>query len=239
MMENETALPTAANLSPTSILDYNHTQVATLVARLGQPRPAHLEYLKAAHAHLSDAMRAVYSINDTRPVSRTIELNEGSCAQRMACLETLARGYRIATRVRALWLNRSFWFSRLPLLKSLLPARTLMPWPQFHVDGRWVDFDEIYGPIMEIASHAAYQHAFTNAGESLFDAVRHTPVDLLGKLRGTPYDRYDLSRFVAADEGFFDTRDQLMEQPGAQSSKTGKLIFNLLYGGRPIGRQAD
>ena len=238
-MKNAAAAPNPANLSATPILDYQQRAVTALIARLGQSEPAHVEYLKAAHRTLGDTMRAVYSIDDTRPVSRTIELNEGSCAQRMACLETLARGYGIATRVRALWLDRSFWFSRLPLLKSMLPARTLMPWPQFHLDGRWVDFDEIYGPIIEIAEHAAYRHPFTNAGESLFDAVSHTPVDFFGKLKGTPYDRYDLSKFVAVDGGFLDTRDQLMAQPGAQTSMIGKLIFDVLYGGRPIRRQPD
>lgn len=231
--------PAPANLGPTAILDYRQPAVATLIGRIGESHPSPAEYVKSAHGTIGDTMGAVYSIDDTRPASRTIELNKGSCAQRMACLETLARGYRIATRVRALWLIRDFWFSRLPLLKSVLPARTLMPWPQFYLDGRWVDFDEIYGPIVQIAAHAAYQHPFTNAGESLFDAVRHTPVDFFGKLRGTPFARYDLSAFVAEDGGFFDTRDELMKVPGAQSSMMGRMIFDVLYGGRPIRRQPD
>jgi hypothetical protein len=234
-----TSEPAPANLSATAILDYQHPAVATMLSRIGVSHFSQAEFVMSAHGTLGETMGAVYSIDDTRPASRTIELNEGSCAQRMACLETLARGYRIATRVRALWLFRAFWFSRLPLLKSVLPARMLMPWPQFYIDGRWVDFDEVYGPIAEIAEHAAYAHPFTNAGESLFDAVRHTPVDFFGKLKATPFARYDLSAFVAEDTGFFDTRDELMRVPGAQNSKIGKLIFDVLYGGRPIRRQPD
>jgi len=230
--------PAPANLSPTAILDYQQPAVAALISRVRESHPSPADYVRLAHGTLGQ-MNAVYSIDDTRPASQTIELNQGSCAQRMACLETLARGNGIATRVRALWLVRAFWFSRLPLLKSVLPARTLMPWPQFYIDGRWVDFDEIYGPMEQIAEHAAYDHPFTNAGESLFDAVRHTPVDFFGKLKGTPFARYDLSAFVAEDGGFFDTRDELMQVPGAQSSKIGKLIFDVLYGGRPIRRQPD
>jgi hypothetical protein len=37
-------------------------------------------------------------------------------------------------------------------------------------------------------------HAFTNAGASLFDAVRNQPVDLLGKSSG-----YSLAQFVVTD----------------------------------------
>jgi hypothetical protein len=184
-------------------------------------------------------MGAVYSIDDTRPASKTLSLNKGSCVERMACLEALARGLGVATRVRALWLGKTFWYSRLPLLRNHLPARTMMPWPQFYIHDRWTDFDEIYAPLVMLAAHPAYDHPFTNAGESLFDAVRHTPVDLLGKLRDTPYKKFDISKYVVEDAGFYDTRDELYESIGQHNSFVGRMVFNMLYGGRPIRRDAD
>jgi hypothetical protein len=93
-----------------------------------------------------------------------------------------------------------------------------MPWPQFYFDAHWVDFDEIYAPLTELAQHAPYQHPFSNKGESLFDAVRHTPVDFLGKLKNTGYAIYDISSFVVSDDGFFNTRDELLAKAGEQSS---------------------
>jgi len=157
----------------------------------------------------------------------------------MICLEALARGLGVATRVRALWLDKSFWYSRLPLLRNHLPQKTLMPWPQFNIGSVWTDFDEIYAPLPELAAHPAYDHPFTNAGESLFDAVRHIPVDLLGKLKNSSYAKYDIARFVVEDGGFFDTRDELYQMVGEQNSWLGSIVFNLLYGSRPIHRDTD
>ena len=172
-------------------------------------------------------MRPIYSVTDKQPVSETVRLNGGSCAQRMACLEALSRGYGIRTRVRGLWLAKQFWKERLPLLRPIMP-KTLMPWPQFWLEDGWVDFDEIFGTIAELGSHVT--HSFTNAGASLFDAVRNQPVDLLGK---SP--QFSLQKFVVSDAGFFDTRDELMAKLDDRTW-VGTLIFNTLYGGKPVRR---
>ena len=233
------ALPGNPHLVPTRILDYEHGAVQSVIARLGRSGPSPRAFVQAAHAYLGTAMKAVYSIDDDRPVSVTVQLNEGSCAQRMAALEALARGYGTPTRVRALWLHRRFWVWRLTLLYPFLPARTFMPWPQFLLDGQWVDFDEIYGSMATLARDTRVDHAFTNRGESLFDAVRSTPVDLFGKLRGGPYARYDISRSVAQDDGCFETRDDAVAARDKKPGSFGRWLFDTIYGGRPIHRMAE
>ena len=228
--------PVEANLSATAILDHQHTEVQSLVGQLSRANPSPRAFVQAAHRYLGEKMRAVYSIDEDRPVSETLRLNEGSCGQRMATVEALARGYGVATRDRALWLDRRFWFSRLPLLRFFLPARTLMPWSQFYLESRWVDLDELFGPIDELAANSSVKHAFTNRGESLFDAVRHMPVDFFGKLRGTQYASYDISTVGVGDGGIFDTRDDLLARLEKKPGWFGKLLFNTLYGGRKIRR---
>jgi len=185
-------------LQATRILDYDSVQTLSAGA------PPRREYIQKAHLHLSDVMHPIYSVADQQPASETVRLNGGSCSQRMACLEALARGYGIRTRVRALWLAKEFWKERLPLLEPILP-KTLMPRPRFWLEETWVDFDEIFDSIVYLCEGVT--HAFTNAGASLFDAVRNQPVDLLGKSSG-----YSLARFVVTDAGFFDTRDELMNK---------------------------
>jgi hypothetical protein len=223
------------NLGATAILNYTAPSMKALVDELGQGKPSELQFVRAAHARLQ-TLNAVYSIDEFQSAAETIRRSAGSCSQRIACLEALARGYGLATRVRALWLERSFWSYRLPVIEPLLPRRTLMPWPQFHLGGRWVDFDELYGTPEELAAGGG--HPFTNKGESLFDAVTHVPVDFLGKLKCTRFSSFDISKFVASEAGIFDTRDQLV---GSLDETTwiGKLIFAVTYGGRPIRRLAD
>ena len=228
--------PVEANLSSTKILDHADPGVQSLVAQLRASQPSPRTFVQAAHRHLGEKMKAVYSIDEDRPVSETLRLNEGSCGQRMAAVEALARAYGVPTRVRALWLDRRFWFSRLPLLRFFLPARTLMPWSQFYLDGSWVDLDELFGPISELAAKSPVKHAFTNRGESLFDAVRHMPVDFFGKLKGTAYASYDISSVLVADGGVFDTRDEVLAKLEKKPGWFGRLLFNTLYGGRRIRR---
>jgi Transglutaminase-like superfamily len=228
-----------AHLAATPILDYQSSEIAGVVKRVrhdlgGAPAPR--AFVRGAHDQLSSMMRAVYSIDDARPSSRTVQLNAGSCAQRMACLEAIARGYGVPTRVRGLWLHKEFWRHRLPLLMPIMPARTLMPWPQFFIDGGWVDFDEVFGSPAELA--ALTNRPFSNKGASLFDAIRNAPVDLLGKTGATVNSSCDIAQFVAEDLGFFDTRDQVMAQFDRRSW-IGRLTFNIVYGGRGVRRQPE
>jgi hypothetical protein len=217
-----------ATLRATPIMNYGDARVQGVLARISEGRPAPREFVRIAHKHLSDVMRPIYSVAETQSASETLRINGGSCSQRMACLEALARAYGIPTRVRALWLDKKFWAERLPLLRPIMPRKTLMPWPQFRLDSVWVDFDEIFDSMADLAANA--KHKFTNAGESLFDAVHDQPVDLLGKSSSC-----SLAVFVVGDDGFFDTRDELLEKLDDRTW-IGRIIFNLTYNGKPVRR---
>src|SRR6266446_1937585 len=105
------------NLSATPIYDLQSPEIRALATDLRRSHPDDRGYVQAAHQHLSDAnMQTVYSIDDDQPASVTLRENKGSCGQRMAALEALARVAGIATRVRALWQGKRFWYHRLPLL---------------------------------------------------------------------------------------------------------------------------
>jgi len=225
-----------ANLVHTPILDYLHRDVQAVMTHVEQSWPNLRAALQAVHRHIADVMRPVNSIEEDIPVSRLLRIHQGSCSQRMGCVEALARAFGIPTRVRALWLDRSFWYARLPLLRPVLPKRTLMPWPQFWLDGAWVDFDEVYDSTARLAAHAS--HPFTNRGESLFDAIRHVPVDFLGKSEKSGCPAFSLARFVVGQDGFFDTRDQLLRELDSRSWFS-RLSFRLTYQDKPVRRLPD
>ncbi|MEO6924627.1 MAG: transglutaminase domain-containing protein, partial [Bryocella sp.] len=180
-----------ATLMATTILDYDSPEIHEILTRLSDGQPEPRAFVQRAHQHLSDVMRPIYSVAETQPCSETVRLNGGSCSQRMAVLEALARAYGVKTRVRAIWLNKAFWKERLPLLQPIMP-KTLMPWPQYWLEEKWVDFDELYDTIENLGSHVT--HPFTNAGLSLFDAIKTQPVDLLGKST-----KFSLQKFVVSE----------------------------------------
>ena len=222
----------SANLKGTVILDIDHEELRNTTRMLIQPDQVGRKLLQRAHQLLSQMVCPVYSVDEWQPVSKTLQKKQGSCSQRMACLEAVARTAGIPIRVRALHVKGSFWYPRSRLSRWFIPKRILLVWPQFFLQQTWVDFDELYAPAAELA--AAASQGFRNDGESLFEAVQKTPVDFLGKTCGLACARreHDLSSFVLDDAGFFDTRDEAFERFGSFQFTLRGRVFEAAFGGR-------
>lgn len=228
------------NVIPTAILDYEAPSVAELSASIpGQGRQA---ILRAAHAEIVRRVRPVYTLDELQPASVTLAKGMGSCSQRMALLEAMARARAIPTRCRALWVDGHFWNGRFcrPVHRCL-PDRILIAWPQFGVLSseapnrfHWIDFEEIFGPVIELATRPDAV-PFANDGETMFEAIAHTPVDLLGKTEcadGICGPAFNLSRYLLADDGLFESRDEIFATyPLLQDTWRGQ-VFETIWGGR-------
>lgn len=222
------------NLQPTPILDHDNPYMRKLASDLQVFCPSSTAFLRLAHLFLSSAIKPIYTLDEFQPASVTLPKGRGSCSQRMACLETLSRANKIATRVRGLWIDGRFWYPRFYLSRPFIPRRILLAWPQFYIAERWLDFDELYGSTEELAMRSS--DGFSNAGETLFEAVAHTAIDFYGKSQQCGVicstTRFDLSRFVVGDEGLFDTRDELFATFGSLQYSWRGRIFEAVFGGR-------
>ncbi|MEW2397370.1 transglutaminase domain-containing protein [Streptomyces sp. NPDC046862] len=222
---------------PTRILDWRHPRVTGLTSRVQQTRPASpLDALRTAHGIIAREVRPVYSVDDRRRASRTLALGRGSCSQRMAVLEAVARASGVATRVRGLLVDGSFWYPRFPRLKTLVPERVLLAWPEFGVDGGWVPIGELFSDMRTGAASAG----FTNkGGETLFDAVARTGLRWDGPLScGAQGDSCDLSARVRVDLGHFDDRDSLFERHGPTLCLPARTLGEPVLGRWSAGAQA-
>jgi hypothetical protein len=227
---------TAANLAVTPILDHDSRAVRGLAELLARGDCRGRLFAQTAHRHLASAVRPVYTLDEHLPASAVLARGRGSCSQRMACLEAVCRARGVPTRVRALWVDGRFWYPRFRLARPFIPPHVLLAWPQLHLDGAWTDFDELYAPAGEMA--ARHPGRFTNDGETLFEAVRHTAVDFLGKSAGcgpvcdAAGGGAGLSSFVIRDDGFFDTRDELFARLGTLRRTVRGTAFEAVFGGR-------
>ncbi|MGW4799103.1 transglutaminase domain-containing protein [Nonomuraea sp. NPDC004297] len=93
----------------TPILDWRHPLVQELSAEAHGSERA---LLTAAHRLITTRVRPVYAMNEKQPASTTLRLGRGSCSQRLALLEAVARARGIPTRVRGLLLDGRFWQPR-------------------------------------------------------------------------------------------------------------------------------
>lgn len=221
------------DLIATAILDFHHSAVQEFIDLVIPTNSSDRAFVQAAHRKVSDVIRPIYTIDEFQPTSKTLLKKKGSCSQRMACLESVCRAKSIATRLRALWISGSFWYPRFRYVKAFIPGRILISWPQFYLDEQWVDFDEIYSSVTELADNK--KRGFTNSDETLFEAVEQTPVDFLGKsvqCKSNCAPTVNLSQFVLADAGFFHTRDELYKQLGSFQHSFRGRAFEAIFGGR-------
>lgn len=203
----------------TAILDHEAAEVRRLVerARASAASELPLDVLAAAHAIVRDEVKAVYSIEERTPASRTLSRGFGSCSQRLAILESVARATGTATRVRALHIDRAFWYPRFPRIRFALPRRILLLWPEFDLES-WRPASELFGPI-----GCRGGGAFTNQGtETLFEAVGRCAIDWDGSTGGG---EFDLSRFVLADHGRFADRDEAFRALGQTLPAPARLVL--------------
>lgn len=210
--------PTPGSARPTAILDLGHPLTAAFTARVREEAAARgdrtdRERLRTAHRLLVAEVRPVYSVEDRRRVSRTLRLGRGSCSQRMAALEAVARSLGTATRVRGLLVDGSFWYPRFPRLRPFVPAEVLLAWPEFLLDGEWVP---IAGLFERPAAGPAGEGGFANTGaETLFEAVARTGVDWDAPAAcDGASGACDLSAHLRTDLGRFGSRDELFARHG-------------------------
>jgi hypothetical protein len=232
MRESDDPVLSQENLKATAILDIHHEEIQRLARSLASADLPDRLRLQEAHRLFVALLRPVYSVDEWQCASMTLLKRRGSCSQRMACLETIARAAGIPTRVRAFFVKGSFWYARFRFWRWFIPRRILLVWPQFYLEGKWVDFDELYAPMEQLVVTAT--HGFANDAESLFDAVQETPVDFFGKTCGLACAKpgHDLSRFVVKNMRFFDTRDEAFQCLGTFQRTLRGRLFEILFGDR-------
>lgn len=236
--------------APTRILDRGHPRVRSVVRSLGMAVPegdgpaAKVAALRHAHRWISAEVRPVYSVEEARPVSRVLRLGRGSCSQRMAVLEAVARTWGIPSRVRGLVVDGTFWYPRFPRLRRLVPHQVVLAWPEFRIGGLseadhaaapWLPVSELFGGTGEPRGRIG--GGFTNAGpETLFEALSRTSVDWDGATACPASDgSCDLSAYLLTDLGRFDSRDELFAQYGQTLCAPARLLAEPVLGRRAAG----
>ncbi|MFI6983462.1 transglutaminase domain-containing protein [Embleya sp. NPDC050154] len=205
-----------------------------------------VQVLRTAHRLIATAVRPVYSVQDERPTSQVLRLGRGSCSQRLAVLEAVARASGVATRVRGLLLDGAFWYPRFPHLRRIVPDQVVLAWPEFHLTGpstgehpmaHWLTVAELFGNLDELSNGPG--GGFTNTGpETLFEALSRTAIDWDGTTLCPTTDARtacDLSGYVLADLGHFGSRDELFARHGQTLCRVARLVAEPVLGRHSAG----
>ena len=228
--QTERTMPDERNLVATAILDFADADLTALARELRTAYPVDREVVRAAHAEITRRVSPVYTIDELQPASLTLRKSKGSCSQRMAILEALARAAGIATRARVLWVAGRFWYRRFhPVFSFFIPRRVLLVWPEFWIQDNWLGVEEIFGTLDQLA--APSPDFFVNDGETLFDAIARTPIDFRGRTCASCGGKYALSRLVVGDGGTFASRDDVFALHRSFQFSVRGRAFELIFGG--------
>lgn len=215
-----------------------------MTAQGGDGPAAKMAALRHAHRWICAEVRPVYSVQEARPVSQVLRLRRGSCSQRMAVLEAVARAWGVPTRARGLVVDGAFWYPRFPRLRRLVPDQVVLAWPEFRIDGLpeaahttapWLPVSELFGGAGD--PRGRISGGFTNAGpETLFEALSRTSIDWDGATACPASDSScDLSAYLLTDLGHFDSRDELFAQYGQTLCGPARLLAEPVLGRRAAG----
>lgn len=222
------------SVAATSILDHGSATVAAFAALIEDSHASDRLFVQSAHNLISARISAVYALDDRQPASVTISRGRGSCSQRLAVLEAVARSRGIPTRVRGLFIGGSFWYPRFPRLRPFVPKIVVVAWPEFLLDDGWVGAGELFGSLVTLSVGST---GFTNSdGETLFDAVARSAVDWDGVTSepGT-CSSCDLSAVVRGDAGYFNDRDALFDAAGQTLCRPALMLADPVMRRRVVG----
>ena len=221
----------AGSVAPTPTLDWRSVAVQSLLRELdaaGSDDGGDRAFLIRAHGLIAARVRPVYALDDAQPASRTLVRSRGSCSQRLAVLEAVARGAGIQTRVRGLLIDGRFWYPRFPQLRFAVPQSVLLAWPEFLIDSHWVAASEIFGSLQSLSGTGGFSNA---DGETLFDALARTAVDWDGVTSAAGVcSACDLSRSVLKDLGRFDSRDEFFARHGQTLCRPARVLADPVLG---------
>lgn len=218
----------SGSCAPTRSLDWTARQVKDLSAEVAQPEAGDLALLQRAHRLIAKRVRPVYALSDLQPASRTLRLGRGSCSQRFAVLEAVARANGMPTRTHGLVIDGRFWYPRFPQLRWAVPDVVLLAWPEFWVDGTWVSASGLFGLV---GAPADTQPFSNRGGETLFDAVSRTAVDWDGTTSTASHcSLCDMSANVLQDLGTFESRDAMFAATGQTFCPPALLLLDPILG---------
>lgn len=200
--------------------------MVALVRKVSESGEDPVTTLRRAHHDIVARVRPVYALDEGQPSSRTLTLGRGSCSQRLAVLESVARSIGVSTRVRGLLVDGRFWNPRFPRMHVAVPDEVLVAWPEFRIDGDWFSPSGLFGHVGPVAAPGELAVGFTNStGETLFDAIARTAVDWDGVTSPAgECSACDLSARVLRDLGRFDSRDALFGAHGQTLSWPARMI---------------
>jgi len=212
-------------LLPSPLLDYEHPDIAALVAKRGwRALPEH-ERIGAVYDFVRNEIPFGYNAADDLPASSVLADGIGQCNTKGTLFMALLRASGIACRLHGFTIDKALQKGAVTGVAYLLaPREILHSWVEARFGGRWV---ELEGFILDAAYLRSLQRRFRDR-TSFCGFGAATPDLQRPQVEWNGGDTYIQKEGIVRDFGTFDTPDAFYAEHGTNLTGLKRWLYENL-----------
>jgi transglutaminase-like putative cysteine protease len=210
-------------LKETSMLDFNHRQIQSLIEKRKWRDLAQYDAIGAIYNFVRDEINFGYNADDRLPASQVLKDGYGQCNTKGTLLMALLRATGVSTRFHGFTIFNELQSGAIPnYLFFFAPKRIIHSWVEVYYNGRWINLE---GYILDKSYLKQIQRSFTHqtggfSGYAISTKCLTAPdIDWKGE------DTYIQSEGIADDFGEYSQPDNFYSTHGSNLSGVKKVLF--------------
>ncbi len=214
-------------LLETTMLDFNHPQIQTLIERRKWKGLSQYDAIGAIYNYVRDEILFGYNADDRLSASRVLNDGYGQCNTKGTLLIALLRAVGISTRFHGFTIYNELQMGAIPdYLFILAPKRIIHSWVEVYQNDRWINLEGyiIDQPFLKQVQSSFAEQCEQFSGFGIATKCLAAPdVDWKGE------DTYIQSEGIADDFGIYTQPDDFYTIHGSNLSGIKKILFRYLF----------
>ena len=213
-------------LLETSMLDFNHPQIQTLIEQKKWRSLSQYEAIGAIYNFVRDEILFGYNAGDCLSASKVLKDGYGQCNTKGTLLIALLRAVGISTRFHGFTIYNELQRGAIPnYLFVLAPKRIIHSWVEVYQNERWINLE---GFIIDQPYLKQIQRSFADQCEQFSGFGIATKCLAKPKVDWKGTDTYIQSAGIADDFGVYSQPDDFYSRHGSNLSGIKKVLFRYL-----------
>ncbi len=217
-----TKLP-ADFLKETTMLDFNHPQIKTLIEQRKWCDLSPYDAIGAIYSFVRDEIHFGYNADDRLPASQVLKDGYGQCNTKGTLLMALLRSVGISTRFHGFTIFNELQRGAIPnYLFFFAPKRIIHSWVEVYYNDRWINLE---GYILDKSYLMQVQRSFAGQSEAFSGYAISTKCLTAPDIDWKGEDTYIQSKAIADDFGEYNQPDDFYSSHGSNLSGVKKILF--------------
>ena len=210
-------------LTSTPIINFDHTEIKSLLMDRGWNKLSDFDKIKAAYHFVKNEILFGYNRSDDIPASEVLSDGYGQCNTKGNLLMALFRGLNIECRFHGFTIEKTLQKGAIPTCVFFLAPRYIIhSWVEVKYDNRWVNLD---GFILDDKYLSSIQQKFKHVKNEFFGYGIATKCLSSPDTDWQGSDTYIQKEGIHDDFGVYDSPDELYREQGTNLSGIKRWFY--------------